>query len=84
MKISVLTLLATAMLATARVVPCDRGITHVESFSEHDVTVITTNEACWRVCFPTEPECPDDRYSKQLGPCWTCCVWEPEGVDEWY
>jgi hypothetical protein len=91
MKASVLTFFVTATLATARVVPCGRGTTNVDSFAEHDVTMVTTNHACYGVCWPTARRCGGSWAPVKIGKCWTCCKGrlfhefeegEFEGVDE--
>ncbi|EIE88839.1 hypothetical protein RO3G_13550 [Rhizopus delemar RA 99-880] len=35
--------------------------------------VAEAQDACWRVCFPEERECPEGWDPKQFGDCWTCC-----------
>jgi hypothetical protein len=95
MKVSILALLAGAVLATARVVPsCDRGTTDVDSFSEYDVTIITTTQICDKRCASWPPICGRGWYPKKFGKCWACCKGprhphgfeleeeEFEGVDE--
>jgi len=91
MKVSVLTLLATAMLASARVVPqaCDRSTTDV---AEYDITIDTTTAICLRPCWPKPHKCAKGWYPKRFGRCWTCCKRphhafdleeeEFEGIDE--
>ena len=71
MKVSVLTLLATAVLASARVVPqaCDRSTADV---AEHDITTDTT-AICLLPCWPRPRKCPKGWYPKKFGNCWTCC-----------
>jgi hypothetical protein len=74
MKVSVLTLLTTAMLATARVVPpCDHGTADV---AEHDLTIVTSTVPCLRVCWA-------GYFPKQFGNCWTCCrnLLSPQGFE---
>ena len=88
MKVSVLALLSTAMLATARVIPCDRGTSIVDSFAEHDATLVTTHHACFGVCWPQPRRCGGSWAPVKIGNCWTCCKGrlfheeEIEGVDE--
>jgi hypothetical protein len=82
MKISILALLATAVLATAGVIPCDRGTTHVDSSSEHDVTTDPPHLTCMEVCWPRHM-CSGISFPVKLGKCWTCCTWHrpPQGPE---
>jgi hypothetical protein len=71
MKVSILALLATAMLATASTLPsCDADTTDV---AEHDLTVVTTTRICRRICWPKPHKCPRGWYPKKIRRCWTCC-----------
>jgi hypothetical protein len=78
MKLSVLTILAAAVLATASVIPCDH---HAEtdvtdSFTDFDVsenTVFITKERCLLPCLPRRPQCPKHFHGKKRGNCWKCC-----------
>jgi hypothetical protein len=71
MKVSILALLATAMLATASIVPsCDSSTSDI---AEHDLTVVTTKAVCLRVCWPKKHKCPKGWTPKKIGRCWTCC-----------
>jgi hypothetical protein len=81
MKVSVLAVLATAVLATARVVPsCDRENTDVNLFTEPPPLICLVRPICWL----KRPRCPRGSFAKRLGKCWLCCKkrpYHPHGVE---
>jgi hypothetical protein len=82
MKVSVLAVLATAMLATASVVPsCDRENTDVDSLDL--ITIRPPPLICLKVCWPKPHRCPPGQIPKKFGRCWTCCRrrHRPHGVE---
>ena len=75
MKVSVLALLATAALTTARVVPpCGHRVTDA---ADHDITTVTTTQhmACTRTCTKYKPKCGYGTYPVEdlFRKCWVCC-----------
>ena len=95
MKLSILTLLAAAMLATASVVPCERHDTSdATELGVSDVAVFTTHEVCRSPCTRKRHKCPKGWYIKKMtvAKCWACCKkirphivefdLEDEGLDE--
>jgi hypothetical protein len=69
MKLSILTILAAAMVATASVVPCEMNTDDV-----NELTFYTTPIACLAKCYPRPPHCRPPFRAKKVRPhCWKCC-----------
>jgi hypothetical protein len=68
MKLSVLTIVTAAALATASVVPsCDRN-TDINEFTFH-----TTKLICTPICFLRKPKCHPPYKPRKVPHCWRCC-----------
>ena len=71
MKLSILTVLAAAMLASASVIPCDH---HAPAdITDSDFTVSITKDFCYKFCANRPLICGEGWYTKKIGDCWTCC-----------
>jgi hypothetical protein len=79
MKLSVITLLAAGLLATASVVPYDQA-TDVAEFDVTEVTVY--KQVCLKPCFKKRPKCPKGFRPRRRGHCWKCCKRRRHHVSE--
>ena len=69
MKLSILTILAAAMVATASVVPCEANTEDV-----NELTFYTAPIACLAKCYPKIPRCRPPFRPRRVTPrCWKCC-----------
>jgi hypothetical protein len=74
MKVSVLTMLAVAALATASPV-CDNVDV---GFNSHDLTLY--QKKCLRECHPMKPKCPGGFRPRRIG--WRCCKGRVSAEDD--
>ena len=77
MKVSVITMLAIAMLATASPV-CESNMD--TSIDSNELTFHTTKRICLRPCFPKKPHCPPHFRPRRIG--WRCCKGKYKAQDD--